>query len=65
MRAGLDELRSKYGTFPDTQGHPGGQGPPRVIVVDANVAAKWYLPELGTEAALELVDGRGRWRPPI
>jgi predicted nucleic acid-binding protein len=28
-----------------------------MIVVDANVAAKWYLPELGSEAALELMDG--------
>jgi predicted nucleic acid-binding protein len=31
-----------------------------VIVVDANVAAKWYLPEVGTEAALELMDSRSR-----
>jgi predicted nucleic acid-binding protein len=31
-----------------------------VIVVDANVAAKWYLPEIGTEAALELMDGPTR-----
>jgi predicted nucleic acid-binding protein len=28
-----------------------------VIVVDANVAAKWYLPEPGSEAALELMAG--------
>jgi predicted nucleic acid-binding protein len=28
-----------------------------VIVVDASVAAKWYLPEPGTEAALELMSG--------
>lgn len=28
-----------------------------MIVVDANVAAKWYLPEIGSEAALELMDG--------
>jgi predicted nucleic acid-binding protein len=28
-----------------------------VIVVDANVAAKWYLPEAGSEAALELMAG--------
>jgi predicted nucleic acid-binding protein len=28
-----------------------------VIVVDANVAAKRYLPEIGTDAALELLDG--------
>jgi predicted nucleic acid-binding protein len=31
-----------------------------VIVVDASVAAKWYLPEPGTEAALELMKDRGR-----
>jgi predicted nucleic acid-binding protein len=28
-----------------------------VIVVDASVAAKWYLPELGSDAALELMGG--------
>lgn len=28
-----------------------------MIVIDANVAAKWYMPERGTEAALELLDG--------
>jgi predicted nucleic acid-binding protein len=28
-----------------------------MIVIDANVAAKWYMPEPGTEAALELLDG--------
>ena len=28
-----------------------------MIVVDANVAAKWYLPEAGSEAALELMTG--------
>ena len=28
-----------------------------MIVIDANVAAKWYLPEAGTEAALELFSG--------
>ena len=28
-----------------------------MIVVDANVAAKWYLPEIGTDAALQLLDG--------
>jgi predicted nucleic acid-binding protein len=28
-----------------------------VIIVDANVAAKWYLPEVGTDAALELMEG--------
>jgi predicted nucleic acid-binding protein len=28
-----------------------------VIVIDANVAVKWYLPEAGTEAALELFSG--------
>lgn len=28
-----------------------------MIVVDANVAAKWYLPEAGSEAALALMDG--------
>jgi predicted nucleic acid-binding protein len=28
-----------------------------VIVLDANVAAKWYLPERGTEAAVELMTG--------
>jgi predicted nucleic acid-binding protein len=27
-----------------------------MIVIDANVAAKWYMPERGTEAALELLD---------
>jgi predicted nucleic acid-binding protein len=31
-----------------------------VIVVDASVAAKWYLPEVGTEAAVELMDGPSR-----
>ena len=31
-----------------------------MIVVDANVAAKWYLPEIGTEAALELMGGPNR-----
>ena len=31
-----------------------------MIVVDANVAAKWYLPEIGTDAALELMDGPNR-----
>ena len=31
-----------------------------MIVVDANVAAKWYLPEAGTEAALELMEGPSR-----
>ena len=31
-----------------------------MIVVDANVAAKWYLPEPGTEAALELMKDSGR-----
>ncbi len=31
-----------------------------MIVVDANVAAKWYLPEISTEAALELMDSPGR-----
>jgi predicted nucleic acid-binding protein len=28
-----------------------------VIVVDANVAAKWYMPERGSEAALDLMAG--------
>jgi predicted nucleic acid-binding protein len=28
-----------------------------VIVIDANVAVKWYIPERGTEAALELMSG--------
>jgi predicted nucleic acid-binding protein len=28
-----------------------------MIVLDANVAAKWYLPERGTEAAVELMTG--------
>ena len=28
-----------------------------MIVVDANVAAKWYIPELGSDAALELLVG--------
>lgn len=28
-----------------------------MIVVDANVAVKWYLPEAGSDAALELMDG--------
>jgi predicted nucleic acid-binding protein len=28
-----------------------------VIVIDANVAVKWYVPERGTEAALELLTG--------
>jgi predicted nucleic acid-binding protein len=28
-----------------------------VIVLGANVAAKWYLPERGTEEALELLTG--------
>ena len=27
-----------------------------MTVIDANVAAKWYLPERGSEAALELLD---------
>ncbi len=31
-----------------------------MIVVDANVAAKWYLPEVGTDAALELMEGPSR-----
>jgi predicted nucleic acid-binding protein len=31
-----------------------------VIVIDANVAAKWYMPERGTEAALELLTGPRR-----
>ncbi len=31
-----------------------------MIVVDANVAAKWYLPEICSEAALELMDGPSR-----
>jgi len=31
-----------------------------VIVIDANVAAKWYLPEAGTDAALELFSGPSR-----
>ena len=34
--------------------------PTRVIVVDANVAAKWYLTEIGTESALNLMDGSNR-----
>jgi predicted nucleic acid-binding protein len=28
-----------------------------VIVVDANVAAKWYMPEAGSDSALELMVG--------
>lgn len=28
-----------------------------MIVVDASVAAKWYLPEVGSDAALELFSG--------
>ena len=28
-----------------------------MIVVDANVAVKWYLPEAGSDSALELMDG--------
>ncbi len=28
-----------------------------MIVVDASVAAKWYLPEVGSDAALELLGG--------
>lgn len=28
-----------------------------MIVIDANVAVKWYIPERGTEAALELLSG--------
>ena len=28
-----------------------------MIVIDANVAVKWYLPERGTEAAIELTTG--------
>jgi predicted nucleic acid-binding protein len=28
-----------------------------VIVIDANVAAKWYMPEAGSDAALELMTG--------
>jgi predicted nucleic acid-binding protein len=31
-----------------------------MIVVDANVAAKWYLPEIGSEAALQLMAGPTR-----
>ena len=31
-----------------------------MIVVDANVAAKWYIPEPGTEASLELMDSPSR-----
>jgi predicted nucleic acid-binding protein len=30
------------------------------VVVDASVAAKWFLPEPGAEAALRLLDGRRR-----
>jgi hypothetical protein len=30
-----------------------------VIVLDANVAAKWYIPERGSEAAIELITGCG------
>lgn len=28
-----------------------------MIVVDANIAAKWYLPEAGSDAALDLLSG--------
>ena len=28
-----------------------------IVVIDANVAVKWYLPERGTEAAIELAAG--------
>ncbi len=28
-----------------------------MIVIDANVAVKWYIPESGTETALELMNG--------
>jgi predicted nucleic acid-binding protein len=31
-----------------------------VIVLDANIAVKWYLPERGTDAALELMTGHNR-----
>jgi predicted nucleic acid-binding protein len=31
-----------------------------MIVVDANVAAKWYLPEAGSEGALEIMAGPHR-----
>jgi predicted nucleic acid-binding protein len=31
-----------------------------VIVLDANIAAKWYLPERGTDSALELMTGPNR-----
>ncbi|HVS39327.1 MAG TPA: type II toxin-antitoxin system VapC family toxin [Gemmataceae bacterium] len=31
-----------------------------MIVIDANVAVKWYLPEKGTEAAIELTTGGNR-----
>jgi predicted nucleic acid-binding protein len=31
-----------------------------VIVLDANIAAKWYLPERGSDAAVELMSGPKR-----
>jgi len=43
---------------------PRGQGSSRVIVIDANVAAKWYLPEAGTDAALELFSALAGYSPP-
>jgi predicted nucleic acid-binding protein len=35
-----------------------------LIVIDASVAAKWFFPERGTEAALELMDGPYRLMAP-
>jgi predicted nucleic acid-binding protein len=35
-----------------------------VIIVDASVAAKWYLPEAGSDAALDLMGGPSRLYAP-
>src|SRR5262245_28914304 len=43
---------------------PRRAGGPVVIVVDASVAAKCYLPERGTEAAVELMTGHNRLTAP-
>ena len=58
LRQMREKLRAKYGSFLGLRHlDPRRSGCPRMIVLDANVAAKTYLEEAGAEAATELLAG--------
>ena len=60
VRALQEDFQAKYGIMPDFTLHPRGAGSPRMIVIDASVAVKWFSSETGRLAALALLEGRDK-----